>query len=70
MITAKIKFGINSCAVVNAVFNVPNGVFNVPNGVFDVTNCVFRVLDYIRQNITVAFVALAFDYSLRIMFLR
>ena len=56
--------------VPNGIFNVPNGVFDVPNGVFDVTNCVFRVLDYIRQSIIVVFVVLAFDYSLRIMFLR
>ena len=45
-----------------------NAVRNVLTGVFDVTNCVLRVLDYIRQNITVVFVARAFDYSLRIMF--
>ena len=45
-----------------------NAVRNVLTGVFDVTNCVLRVVDYIRQNITVVFVARAFDYSLRIMF--
>ena len=45
-----------------------NAVRNVLTGVFDVTNCVLRVLDYIRQNVTVVFVVRAFDYSLRIMF--
>ena len=45
-----------------------NAVFNVFTGVFDCTNGVFRVLNYVRQNIAVVFVALTFDYLLRIMF--
>ena len=52
----------------NFVMLFVNAVRNVLTGVFDVTNCVLRVLDYIRQNITVVFVVRAFDYSLRIMF--
>ena len=43
-------------------------LFSVFTGVFDVTDCVLHILNYVRQNVAVVFVALAFDYSIRIIF--